>query len=159
MIKKNEIEKELARVKKVFVKADDKINKILLEHKSNVLLNGVYLDELIKRPELDYFCLKEIDLDRNNFLGEEICEQVNIKIKYEGYIKRQMNQIEKFKKLEEKKLPKEIDYRLIKGLSREAIDHLERIKPENIGQALRIAGVSHADISVLLIYLKAYKNK
>lgn len=159
LIKKNEIKKELARVKKVFVKADNKINKILLEHKSNVLLNGIYLDELIKRPELDYFVLKEIDLDRNNFLDEEICEQVNIKIKYEGYIKRQMNQIEKFKKLEEKKLPKEIDYKLIKGLSREAIDHLEKIKPENIGQALRIAGVSHADISVLLIYLKAYKNK
>ena len=92
-------------------------------------------------------------------LDEEIYEQVNIQIKYEGYIKRQMGQVEKFKRLEEKKLPKDFDYKLIKGLSRESIDHLNKIQPENIGQALRIAGVSHADIAVLLIYLKAMGKK
>ena len=157
--KKDKIEKEINRVKKVFVKADDKVNKILSEHESNILLNGIYLDELIKRPELNYFILSDIDFEREKNLDEEICEQVNIQIKYEGYIKRQMGQVEKFKRLEEKKLPKDFDYKLIKGLSRESIEHLNKIQPENIGQALRIAGVSHADIAVLLIYLKAMGKK
>lgn len=157
--KKNKIEKEIDRVKKVFVKADDKVNKILIEHGSNILINGIYLDELIKRPELNYFVLADIDFERDKNLDEEICEQVNIQIKYEGYIRRQMGQIEKFKRLEEKKLPKDFDYKLVKGLSRESIDHLNKIQPENIGQALRIAGVSHADIAVLLIYLKAMGKK
>lgn len=152
--KREKIEHETARVQKVFIKASEQINKILDENGSNKITDGVYLSELIKRPQLDYEILKPVDIERPE-LEEAVREQVNIQIKYEGYINRQMNQVEKFKKLEKKLLPQDIDYGKIKGLSREAADHLNKIKPANIGQALRIAGVSHADISVLMIYMRS----
>jgi len=155
--KQDKITREITRVKNFLVKPDKITNKILLERKTNIVTDGIYLDELIKRPELNYELLSLLDNTRPKDLTESIKEQVNIKIKYEGYINRQIAQIEKFKKLENKKIPKEINYKIIKGLSLEAQDYLENIKPENIGQALRIAGVSHADISVLLIYLRANK--
>ncbi len=152
--KREKIERETARVQKVFIKASEQINKILDENGSNKIVDGAYLSELIKRPQLNYEVLKSVDVERPE-LEETVREQVNIQIKYEGYINRQMNQVEKFKKLEKKLLPQDIDYGEIKGLSREAADHLNKIKPANIGQALRIAGVSHADVSVLMIYLRS----
>lgn len=155
--KREKIQREIERVKKVFIKSDDAVNKILSDNGSNKITDGIHLSELIKRPQLNYEILAPIDNNRPN-LNENVREQVNIQIKYEGYINRQMNQVEKFKKLEKKSLPQNISYRQIKGLSKEAIDHLEKIRPANIGQALRIAGVSHADVSVLLIYLQVHKN-
>lgn len=151
--KQEKIRREIERVSKVFVKADEKTNKILCEHNSHEISNGLYLSELIKRPQMNYEILEAIDNTRPN-LDEQVREQVNIQIKYEGYINRQINQVEKFKRLENKKLPLDLDYKNVKGLSIEAAEHLNKIKPENVGQALRIAGVSHADISVLLIFLK-----
>ena len=109
--------------------------------------------ELIKRPELSYELLSEIDPDRPS-LSWRVREQVNIEIKYEGYIRRQRQQVEQFRKMEGKKLPADMDYKSLKGLRLEAQQKLDRIRPENIGQASRISGVSPADISVLLIYLE-----
>lgn len=156
--KSEKIQAEIKRVKKIFVRADDKVNKILSDNGCNKVSEGIYLSELIKRPQLNYKILYPLDNERPN-LNKAICEQVDIQIKYEGYINRQMNQIEKFKKMECKKLPQDLDYSTIKGLSSEAVEHLNKIKPENIGQALRISGISHADISVLLIFLRGYKNQ
>lgn len=156
--KSEKIQAEIKRVKKIFVRADDKVNKILSDNSCNKISDGIYLSELIKRPQLNYKILYPLDNERPN-LNKAICEQVDIQIKYEGYINRQMNQIEKFKKMECKKLPQDLDYSTIKGLSSEAVEHLNKIKPENIGQALRISGISHADISVLLIFLRGYKNQ
>ena len=114
--------------------------------------------ELLKRPELSYDILKEIDTTRPE-LNRNIFEQIEIEIKYEGYIKRQLIIIEQVRKLEKKILPSDIDYAKIDGLSLEAREKLNKVRPENIGQASRISGVSPADISVLVIYLASLKNK
>ena len=109
--------------------------------------------ELVKRPELDYFLLDALDKDRPK-LPEDVQKQVNINIKYEGYIKRQKQQVAQFKKLENRKIPENFDYAQVNSLRREAVQKLNQLKPVSIGQASRISGVSPADISVLLIYLE-----
>ena len=150
------IKEEVQRVKKSYVGNSDKVQNLLKEHKSTELVSGISLAELIKRPELNYDVLKEIDTDRPE-LSEEICNEVNIVLKYEGYIARQQKQVEQFHKLEKKKIPANIDYDKVGSLRLEAIQKLKEIKPESIGQASRISGVSPSDISVLLVYLEQFK--
>lgn len=150
------IKEEVERVKNSYVGNSDKVQNLLKEHKSTELVSGISLAELIKRPELNYDILKEIDTGRPE-LSEEICNEVNIVLKYEGYIARQQKQVEQFHKLEKKKIPANIDYDKVGSLRLEAIQKLKEIKPESIGQASRISGVSPSDISVLLVYLEQFK--
>lgn len=150
------IKEEVERVKNSYVGNSDKVQNLLKEHKSTELVSGISLAELIKRPELNYDVLKEIDTGRPE-LSEEICNEVNIVLKYEGYIARQQKQVEQFHKLEKKKIPANIDYDKVGSLRLEAIQKLKKIKPESIGQASRISGVSPSDISVLLVYLEQFK--
>ena len=121
---------------------------------TSLLKSGIPLSELICRPELDYELIAPIDETRPE-LPDDVREQVNINIKYEGYINRQIKQVESFKKLESKKLPEDLDYSMIKGLRLEAASKLNMFKPVSVGQASRISGVSPADISVLLVYIGA----
>ncbi len=151
------IDKEIERVKNVHIGAREEVQQFLEEHNSTPLNCGVTLADLICRPELDYEVLAEIDPERPE-LHREICEQVNILVKYEGYIERQQKQVAHFKKLEQKKLPADIDYESISNLRIEARQKLAALRPLNIGQASRISGVSPADISVLLIYLESYNK-
>ena len=125
---------------------------------STPIASGVKLKDLLKRPEIDYDSLREIDDNMPN-LSFAVREQVSIAIKYEGYIKRQIAQVEQFKKLEKRKIPKDIDYEKIEGIRIEARQKLNKVKPESVGQASRIEGVSPADISVLLIYLESLKRR
>lgn len=150
------IDSEIVRVSSVHVGASDSVQKLLKDCGSAALTSGISLRELICRPELSYKILSVIDKSRPAFpkeLEEEIEEQVNIRIKYEGYIKRQLRQVEQFKKLEDKKIPEDIDYDEVKSLRIEAVQKLKELRPISIGQASRISGVSPADISVLLVYL------
>ena len=151
--KRDNIEKEIKRLKEKTIKPTEEVNKLLSDNNSSIISTGTKLSELLKRTELNYKILEPIDNDRPNLTKQEI-EEVEIQIKYEGYIKLQNNQVEKFKKLENKKLSEKIDYSQLKGLSLEARQKLNKIKPLSIGQASRISGVSPADISVLLIYIK-----
>lgn len=150
------VESEIDRLSHVHVGTDDKVQKLLIDCGSTPLLSGISLKELVRRPELSYSILSEIDEGRPVFpdgLKDEIEEQVNIRIKYQGYINRQLRQVEQFKKLENKKIPENIDYDPIKSLRIEAVQKLKELRPVSIGQASRISGVSPADISVLLVYL------
>ena len=156
--KKKNIEKEINRIRDTKIRATKEINDFLKKNKSSEIKEGVRLDELLRRTELTYDLLEEIDKERPTLKKEEK-EQVEIQIKYEGYIKLQMAQVEKFKKLENKKLSSKINYEEIKGISLEARQKLNKVKPNNVGQASRISGVSPADISVLLIYLEQQKRK
>ena len=153
LLKEKLIAIELERISKVVVGANKTTQEFLSEHGSVALNKGTTLAELIRRPELDYDLLAPLDLKRPK-LHPEIREQVNINVKYEGYITRQMKQVESFKRLEKKKLSADIDYGKISGLRMEASQKLYKLKPLSIGQASRIQGVSPADISVLLIYLE-----
>ena len=153
LLKKANIEKEIDRLKNEVVKPTDKVNKFLEEHGTTPLNTGSKMSELLKRTELTYSDLEEIDEERPELSVAEK-EEVEIQIKYEGYIKMEEEQVEKFKKLENKKLSEDIDYTSIKGLRIEAMQKLNKIKPTSIGQASRISGVSPADINVLLIYLQ-----
>ena len=155
--KKANIEKEIQRLKDETVKPTEKVNELLKKYGTTELSTGTKMSELLKRTELDYNKLSPIDENRPELTLQEK-EEVEIQIKYEGYIKMQEAQVEKFKKLETKLLPEEIDYEQIKGLSLEARQKLNKFKPRSIGQASRISGVSPADISVLLIYLQVNKN-
>ena len=155
--KKENIEKEINRLKSTVVKPSEEVNKILRENGTTELTTGTKMSELIKRTELDYDKLAEIDKERPELTLQEK-EEVEIQIKYEGYIKMEEAQVEKFKKLETKLLPEDIDYQKIEGLSLEARQKLNKFKPRSIGQASRISGVSPADISVLLINLQV-RNK
>lgn len=155
--KKEKIEAEIQRVKKVVIPPSEDLNEFLKSRNSTPIKTGFKMDELIRRPELDYFSLGDFDPDRPR-LDHQVCEQVNISIKYEGYIRRQLMQVEQFKKLENKKLCRNLDYDKVYGLSNEARQKLNMIKPESVGQASRITGVSPADISVLLIYLSQKKE-
>ena len=157
-IKRDNINKEIERVKKVTIKATDEINNILKSKNSSEITGGVKLADLIKRTELKYEDFKDVDKNRPN-LTEEEKEEVEIQVKYEGYINLQNAQVEKFKKLENKKLSQDIDYNQISGICLEARQKLNKIKPLSVGQASRISGVSPADISVLLIYLEQEKRK
>lgn len=151
--KKELIEKEVARLKKATVGTSDKVQKFLETHRSTLLQSGSTMAELLKRPELSYELLSEIDKDRKE-LPYDVCEQVNINLKYDGYIQRQMRQVAQFKKLEKKKIPESIDYDNVYSLRKEALQKLKEFRPASVGQASRISGVSPADISVLLIYLE-----
>lgn len=150
--KKELIKEEDRRVKKVVISPSDKLNEVLVSRGTSPINTGVRLSELIKRPQLDYKVLAEFDTDRPD-LPREIFEQVEIEIKYEGYIKRQKAQIDEMRRLENKKIDFIKDFKDITGLRLEAQEKLNKVKPANIGQASRISGVSPADISVLLIYL------
>ena len=150
------IKKEIERVNEVKLGANARVQYVLEQYGSIPLHTGTTLSDLIRRPELDYDKLAEIDTDRPD-LPAEVTEQVNILIKYDGYISRQIKQVEKFKKLEKKKLPEKFDYNEISGLRIEAQQKLSEFQPLNIGQASRISGVTPADISVLLVYLEQLK--
>jgi tRNA uridine 5-carboxymethylaminomethyl modification enzyme len=145
---------EIDRVKKDFVAPGEKLNILLTQKNSSPIITGVYMAELIRRPELDYFVLAPFDPNRPD-LSVEISSQVNIQIKYEGYINRQLLHVEQFKKAENKILPEDLDYLSINGLRIEARQKLAAIRPINFGQASRITGVSPADLSVLAVYLTA----
>ena len=155
--KKDQIEAEIQRVNNTNIGANAKVQDFLMKSGSTLLKTSVTLAELIRRPELDYEMLKEIDPDRPE-VSKEVAEQVNISIKYEGYIRRQQQQVRQFLKMEEKKIDENICYDEIKNLRTEARQKLSKLRPENIGQASRISGVSPADISVLLIYLEGIKK-
>ena len=155
--KKDQIKKEIERMNKTTVKPTKEVNKFLTKNNSSQITNGVKLSELLRRTEITYEKLKEIDEDRPK-LDREVEEEVEIQVKYEGYIKLQEQQVEKFKKLEKKLLPNDINYSDLKGLRIEARQKLDKIKPESVGQASRISGVSPADVSVLLIYLEQMKK-
>ncbi len=155
--KKENIEKEIKRLNNTIVKPTEEVNQLLIKYGTSPLTTGTKMAELLKRTELNYERLKTIDLDRPKLSLQEK-EEVEIQVKYEGYIKMQEAQVEKFKKLETKILPENIDYENIQGLSLEARQKLNKFKPHSIGQASRISGVSPADISVLLIYLQVNKN-
>ena len=156
-LKKQElIKEEIERLRKTSIKPTDEVNNYLEKIGSSKLQTGVKLSDLLKRSELNYINTKEIDKDRK-LLPDSVVEEVEIEIKYEGYIKLQLEQIEEFKKIENKKLSDKINYEEIKGLSLEARQKLNKQKPLSVGQASRISGVSPADISVLLIYLSQNK--
>ena len=151
--KKEAIEKEIDRIRQTIIKPSNKVNEFLEKFNSSKITTGICLADLIKRTELTYKDLEQIDENRPQ-LDEQVKEEVGIELKYEGYIKLQQAQVEKFRKLEQKVLPKDIQYSEIKGLRLEARQKLDKIKPNSVGQASRISGVSPADISVLLIYLE-----
>ena len=150
------IQDEIARVNEVKIGANAKVQDLLASYGSIPLNTGTTLADLMRRPELDYEKLASIDPERPE-LPDEVCEQVNILVKYEGYIDRQIKQVEKFKKLEKKKLPVPFDYKEISGLRIEAQQKLNEFQPLNIGQAGRISGVTPADVSVLLVFLEQLK--
>ena len=156
--KRNNIEKEIERVKQVTIKPTEEVNKMLEEKGTTRITTGIKLSDLIKRTELSYEDFKKFDPERPE-LNRAEREQVEIEIKYEGYIKLQLQQVENFKKLEKKILPENINYEDIKGLRIEARQKLNKIRPTSVGQASRISGVSPADISVLLIYMEQYNRK
>ena len=155
--KKENIETEVARLKKAIVKPTEEVNALLKENGTSELSTGTTMAELLKRTELDYQKLASIDPERPDLTLQE-WKEVEIQIKYEGYIKMQEEQVEKFKKLETKLLPEDLDYETLNGLSLEARQKLNKHKPHSIGQASRISGVSPADISVLLVYLQQHKR-
>jgi len=153
--KENLIEEEVNRLQSLKIGANKKTQEFLERHNSASLKTGTYMSELMCRPELSYEILAELDEDRP-ILPSDVIEQVNINIKYDGYIKRQQKQVEQFKKIENKKIPVDIDYDDIGSLRLEARQKLTKYRPLSVGQASRISGVSPADISVLLIYLETY---
>ena len=145
-------EREIDRVNKVFLAPDDALNEMLVSRGTTPINTGTRLADLIKRPQLDYKCLADFDKTRP-LLSDDICEKVEIEIKYDGYISRQQAQVDEMLRLENKPIPKNFDYSAIKGLRLEAVEKLSKIRPESIGRASRISGVSPADISVLIIHL------
>lgn len=153
-IKKREMtDNEVKRVSNTNIAPTDEVQTLLESYNSTPLKSGVKLSELIRRPELDYFKLAPIDLQRPD-LTDDIAEEVNIQIKYDGYIKLQLAQVKQFEKLENRKIPSDIDYNNVKGLRIEARQKLDKIRPSSVGMASRISGVSPADMNVLLIYLQ-----
>lgn len=150
--KKRQIDEEIKRLQTATIGTTPQVQAFLEQHNSTLLKSGMTLEELLKRPEICYNDLKEIDTKRPE-LPEAVTQQVEISIKYEGYIKRQLQQVEQFKKLEKKKLSLDFDYSQVPNLRKEAIQKLNEYQPASIGQASRISGVSPADVSVLLVYL------
>ena len=157
-LKEKQIAEEVERVKSVNIGTGKEVLDLLEKYGSTELKTGVTLAELVKRPELNYEILAPIDKHRPE-LAWDVAEQVNINLKYEGYIERQLRQVEHFKKLESKIIPDDIDYNEITGLRKEAMQKLNKMKPRSIGQASRISGVSPADISVLLVYMEQFRRK
>jgi tRNA uridine 5-carboxymethylaminomethyl modification enzyme len=166
--KKNFIESEIKRLEDTFTGGNAKVQEFLEAHGSTPLKTAVSLADLIRRPELSYEEIAELDTERpdpaevtnglDRYMIDEAVEQINISIKYDGYIRRQLEQVEHFKKLEEKLIPEGISYMEISNLRLEARQKLDKFKPRSIGQAARISGVSPADISVLMIYLAGLKK-
>ncbi len=156
--KRERIEKELERIRKTVISPSEEVNALLESCKTAAVQSGVHIAELLKRPQLSYEALKPIDRTREE-TDPAVLEQVEIEIKYEGYIRRQLQIVEQVRKMESKLLPKDICYEAIEGLRLEAREKLSRVRPENVGQASRISGVSPADISVLIIYLSTLKNR
>ncbi len=156
--KERDIKAETERLEKTNIGASQKVQDFLRRHKSTELKTGATLAELVRRPELDYVMLSEIDEKRPD-LPDDTAEQVNINIKYEGYIRRQRQQVAQFKKLESKRLDVDFDYSAVNSLRKEAVQKLNLYKPMSIGQASRISGVSPADISVLLVYLEQRRHR
>nr|WP_314099114.1 tRNA uridine-5-carboxymethylaminomethyl(34) synthesis enzyme MnmG [uncultured Lachnoanaerobaculum sp.] len=156
--KEKQIDEEIERLKNIHIGANSKVQEFLVRNGSTPLQTSANLAEIIRRPELNYDLTKELDEDRKE-LRKEFRDQVNINIKYEGYIKRQESQVKQFKKLENKKIPVDIDYNNVNSLRIEAVQKLSKVRPSSIGQASRISGVSPADITVLLVYLETYKEK
>ena len=156
--KEKQIDEEIERLKNIHIGANSKVQEFLVRNGSTPLQTSANLAEIIRRPELNYDLTKELDEDRKE-LRKEVRDQVNINIKYEGYIKRQESQVKQFKKLENKKIPVDIDYNNVNSLRIEAVQKLSKVRPSSIGQASRISGVSPADITVLLVYLETYKEK
>ncbi len=154
--KKAQIEEEIRRVEKKVIPPSERNNAFLKEHNSTPISTGVKLGDLVRRPELTYELLGEIDDDRPK-LSPQVREQVFVQMKYEGYIKKQLEQVEKYRKLESKRIPEDIDYDKIEGLRIEARQKLSKIRPFNVGQASRISGVSPADMNMLLVYLQINK--
>ncbi|MGL5435007.1 MAG: tRNA uridine-5-carboxymethylaminomethyl(34) synthesis enzyme MnmG [Lachnospiraceae bacterium] len=157
VVKEQNIEAEINRLEKTNIGANKEVQEFLESHGSTILKTGATLAELVRRPELDYFMLTNIDHKRPK-ISIDTAEQVNINIKYEGYLKRQQQQVRQFKKLESKKLKDDFDYSEVKNLRREAVQKLNLYKPVSIGQASRISGVSPSDISVLLVYLEQMRH-
>lgn len=156
--KRAQIEAETRRAAATVLPPSPALNELLVSRETSPLQSGVRLSELLKRPQLNYNLLKPFDLGRPA-LPDEVFEQVEIALKYEGYIKRQQAQIDEMRRLEGKKLPEDIDYQTISGLRMEAREKLQKIRPENVGQASRVSGVSPADLSVLLIHLTAMQKR
>lgn len=156
--KRKLIQEEIERLEHVLIGANKNTQEFLLKHNSSELKTGSNLAELIRRPELDYAAVEELDEERRE-LPADVIEQVNINIKYEGYITRQLKQVEQFKKLEGRKLRADFDYSEVQGMRKEAVQKLNLYKPLSIGQASRISGVSPADISVLLVYLEQFRSR
>ena len=154
--KKKQIEEEIERLRNTYVGTKEEVQQILRENNSTELTSGMALSDLIKRPELSYDKLAPVDPDRPE-LEIETRDQINIQLKYEGYIANEESQMKQFNKLEKKMLPEDLDYKTVHNLRIEAQEKLNKIKPRSLGQASRISGVSPADITVLLIYLE--KNK
>jgi len=155
--KKNNIERETERLKKKSISMTEDIREFLMSRESAEIKGGISLYELLKRPEIEYCSLKEIDEEMPE-LDRETAEEIEIMIKYEGYIKKQLQQAEQFKKLESRKIPENINFADIKGLSLEARQKLDSIRPANLGQASRISGVSPADVSVFMVYLEQIRR-
>ncbi len=149
---------EIKRIKNLVIPPSEKVNNIIVSRETSKIYSGIRMIDLLKRPQLTYENLLEIDVNRPD-LDLLIFEQIEVEVKYEGYIRKQLAQIEKMRKLEDKKLPKNIEYSQILGLRLESIEKLNKVKPENLGQASRISGVSPADISVLLIWLSKNERK
>ena len=152
---------ETQRLEKTYVGTSSDVQELLEKYESTALTSGINLAELIRRPELSYEKLAPVDRDRPVFpgwMGEEVQEQVNINIKYKGYIERQKRQVEQFRKMESRKIPEDIDYDQVKSLRLEALQKLKAYRPVSVGQASRISGVSPADISVLLVYMEQFRR-
>ncbi len=158
LIKEKMIEQEIQRLQHTTIGGKKEVQKLLEQYGSTLLQSGSTLADLLKRPELSYDILAPIDENREN-LPEDVCEQVNISLKYEGYITRQQKQVVQYQKLENRKIPEDIDYTKVNSLRKEAVQKLDDLRPISVGQASRISGVSPADISVLLIYLEHYNQK
>jgi tRNA uridine 5-carboxymethylaminomethyl modification enzyme len=152
------ISEEIKRLEATNIGTSTEVQRLLEKYGSTPLNSGCTLAELIRRPELSYEAVADIDKKRPD-LDREVVEQVNINLKYEGYIKRQLKQVEQFKKLENRRIPEEIDYEKVYSLRLEAKQKLQKLRPRSVGQASRISGVSPADISVLLVYLEQLRHQ
>lgn len=158
LLKERLIQEEVARLQHTTIGGTKEVQELLERYGSTLLQSGSTMAELLKRPELSYDILKSIDYDRPD-LPEDVCEQVNISLKYEGYITRQEKQVVQYQKLENRLIPDDIDYEKVNSLRKEAVQKLMDLRPASVGQASRISGVSPADISVLLIYLEKYNKE
>ncbi len=154
--KQEQIESETERMRRTVIGPTEAVQRLLAGYGSTPLKSGITLAELIRRPELSYEAIRPLDPDRRD-LPEAVGEQVNISLKYEGYIVRQQQQVEHFLKLEKKKIPAELDYQNVGSLRLEARQKLEKVRPETLGQASRIAGVTPSDVAVLQVYLEKHR--